>query len=179
MESHTQWNPIQGQDFFQSILDGFSRFLVHWDLRESMREADVEVILQRAKEKYPEAKPRIISDNGLQFIARDFKEFIRISGMTHVRTSPYYPQSNGKIERWHKSLKSECIRLGTPLSLEDARRLVEGYVEHYNNVRLNSATGYITPKDVLAGRQQEIYADRDRKLDAARQQRQSHRQQAA
>jgi transposase InsO family protein len=64
---------------------------------------------------------------------------------------PYYPQSNGKIERWHKSLKSECIRPGTPLSLEDARRLVEGYVEHYNNVRLNSATGYLTPKDVLAG----------------------------
>ena len=162
-----------------SILDGFSRFLVHWDLRESMREADVEVILQRAKEKYPEAKPRIISDNGPQFIARDFKEFIRISGMTHVRTSPYYPQSNGKIERWHKSLKSECIRPGTPLSLEDARRLVEGYVEHYNNVRLNSATGYLTPNDVLAGRQHEIHAERDRKLEAARQQRQSRRRQAA
>jgi len=75
---------------------------VHSDLRESMREADVEVILQRAQEKYQEAKPRIISDNGPQFIARDFKEFIRISGMTHVRTSPYYPQSNGKIERWHR-----------------------------------------------------------------------------
>jgi putative transposase len=162
-----------------SILDGFSRFLVHWDLRESMREADVEVILERAKEKYPEAKPRIISDNGPQFVARDFKEFIRVSGMTHVRTSPYYPQSSGKIERWHKSLKSECIRPGTPLSLEDARRLVEGYVEHYNNVRLNSATGYITPKDVLAGRQQEIHAERDGKLEAARQQRQSRRQQAA
>src|SRR5215470_7084207 len=97
-------------------------------------------------------RPRIISDNGPQFIARDFKEFIRISGMTHARTSPYYPQSNGKIERWHKSLKGECIRPGTPLSLEDARRLVEGYVEHYNNVRLNSAIGYITPKDMLAGR---------------------------
>ena len=68
-----------------SILDGFSRFLVHWDLRESMRETDIEVILQRAKKKYPEAKPRIISDNGPQFIARDYKEFIRISGMTHVR----------------------------------------------------------------------------------------------
>ena len=144
-----------------------------------MREADVEVILQRAKEKYPEAKPRIISDNGPQFIARDFKEFIRISGMTHVRTSPYYPQSNGKIERWHKSLKSECIRPGTPLSLEDARRLVEGYVEHYNNVRLNSAIGYITPKDMLVGRQQEIQAERDRKLDAAKEQRKNRRQGAA
>ena len=71
--------------------------------------------------------------------------------MTHVRTSPYFPRSNGKIERWHKSLKGECIRPGTPLSLEDARRLVEGYVEHYNNVRLNSAIGYMTPKDMLAG----------------------------
>src|SRR3954464_11202042 len=87
-----------------------------------MTEANIEVILQRAKEQYPEARPRIISDNGPQFIAKDFKEFIRISGMTHVRTSPFYPQANGKIERWHKSLKSECIRPGTPLSLDDARR---------------------------------------------------------
>jgi hypothetical protein len=94
--------------------------------------------------------------------------------MTHVRTSPYYPQSNGKIERWHKSLKGECIRPRTPLSLEDARRLVEGYVEHYNNVRLNSAIGYITPTDMLAGRQQEIHAERDRKLEEARKQRQIH-----
>ena len=93
--------------------------------------------------------------------------------------SPFYPQSNGKIERRHKSLKSECIRPGTPLSLDDARRLVEGYVDHYNNVRLNSATGYITPKDMLSGRQREIHAERDRKLEAARQQQQSRRQQAA
>jgi len=66
-----------------------------------------------------------------------------------------------------------------PLSLEGARRLVEDYVEHYNNIRLNSATGYITPKDVLAGRQKEIHAERDRKLEAARQQLQSRRQRAA
>ena len=72
------------------MLDGYSRSIVHWDLRESMTEADIEIILATAKEKRPEAKPRIISDNGPQFLARDFKEFIRISGMTHVRTSPYY-----------------------------------------------------------------------------------------
>ena len=60
-----------------------------------MTEADVEASLQRAREKYPDAHPRIISDNGPQFIAKDFKEFIRLAGMTHVRTSPYYPQSNG------------------------------------------------------------------------------------
>jgi hypothetical protein len=96
-----------------------------------------------------------------------------------VRHPPYYPQSNGKIERWHKSLKGECIRLGTPLSLEDARRLVQGYVAHYNNVRLNSAIGYVTPKDMLAGHQQEIQAERDRKLEAGREQRRKRRQRAA
>ncbi|MGH9733252.1 MAG: IS3 family transposase, partial [Candidatus Acidiferrales bacterium] len=81
-------------------------------------------------------------------------------------------------ERWHKSLKGECIRPGTPLSLEDARRLVQGYVEHYN-VHLNSAIGYIAPTDMLSGHQQEIQAERDRKLEAARKQRQIRRQQAA
>jgi transposase InsO family protein len=109
------------------------------------------VRLQRAREKYPEARPRIISDNGPQFIARDFKEFIRVCGMTHVRTPPYYPQSHGKLERWHKSLKSECIRPGTPLNLEDARRLVAGCVEHYSTIRLHSAIGYVAPADKLAG----------------------------
>jgi transposase InsO family protein len=162
-----------------SVLDGYSRFIVHWDLRESMREAEIEIILERAKEQYPEAKPRIISDNGPQFLAKDFKEFIRISGMTHVRTSPYYPQSNGKLERWHKSLKSECIRPGTPLSPEDARRLIQHYVDHYNQVRLHSAIGFVTPMDMLAGRQAEIHTARDRKLEAARAQRQLRRQQAA
>ena len=108
-----------------SILDGFSRYIVNWDIRESMTGADIAIILQGAKEKCPDARPRIISDNGPQFISKDFKEFIRITGMTHVRTSPFYPQSNGKIERWHKSLKGECIRPGTPLSLDDARRLVQ------------------------------------------------------
>jgi transposase InsO family protein len=84
-----------------------------------MTEADVEIILQRGLENIP-AKPRIISDNGSQFVARDFKEFIRIAGLTHVPTSPYYPQSNGKIEHWHKSLKTHCIRPGVPLNLQDA-----------------------------------------------------------
>ncbi len=162
-----------------SVLDGYSRFIVHWDLRASMTEAEIEIILQGAKEKHPEAKPRIISDNGPQFIARDFKEFIRISGMTHVRTSPYYPQSNGKLERWHKSLKSECIRPGTPLTAADAKRLIQQYVDHYNTVRLHSAIGFVTPQDMLAGRQTEIHEARDRKLEEARRQRQLRRQKAA
>lgn len=154
-----------------SLLDGCSRSIVHHELRESMTETDVEIIIQRALEKYTGAKPRIISDNGPQFIAKDFKEFIRITGLTHVKTSPYYPQSNGKIERWHKSLKTSCIRPGTPLDVEQARRLIAGFVEYYNTVRLHSAIGYITPQDKLLGNDKAIFAARDQKLAEARLQR--------
>lgn len=154
--------------YLTSVLDGCSRYLVHWELRESMTTADVEITLQRAKEAFPEARPRIITDNGPQFIAKDFKEFIRLSGMTHVKTSPYYPQSNGKIERWHQTLKQDCIRPHVPLSLEQARQLVERFVDDYNHRRLHSGIGYVTPADKLAGREQAIFAERDRKLAEAR-----------
>ena len=95
--------------------------------------------------------------------------------MTHVRTSPHYPQSNGKIERWHKTLKSAAIRVTPPSSLEDARRIVGNFVEHYNRVRLHSAIGYITPNDLLAGRAEAIWAARDQKLEAAREVRRQRR----
>lgn len=157
--------------FIASLLDGFSRMVVHWDIREKMEEKDIEILVQRAREKYPDATPRIISDNGPQFIANDFKSFIRICGMTHVRTSPFYPQSNGKLERFHRTLKSECIRPQTPLSLEDGRRIVSKFVEEYNEVRLHSAIGYVTPRDMLEGRQAAIHAERDRKVAEARERR--------
>jgi putative transposase len=161
-----------------SLLDGYSRYLVHWELRERMTEQDVETIVQRALEHYPGVRPRIITDNGPQFIARDFKEFIRLTGITHVRTSPYYPQSNGKLERWHGSLKRERLRMAPPGSVEEARRMVTVYVEHYNQVRLHSALGYVTPADKLAGKEQLIYAERDRKLEEARARRAAARQAA-
>ena len=161
-----------------SLLDGSSRSVIHWEIRETMTEADSETIIQRAREKYPGVTPRIISDNGPQFIARDVKAFIRLGGMTHVKTSPAYPQSNGKIERWHRTIKGDCIRTETPLSLEDARRIVARYVEHDNTVRLPSALGYLTPKDKLEGRAKEIFAARDRQLEQARERRKAKRQAA-
>jgi transposase InsO family protein len=71
-------------------------------------------LFQRARERFPEVTARIISDNGPQFIARDFKEFLRSDCMTHVRTPPYCPQSNGKIERWHRTIKGAGIRPRRP-----------------------------------------------------------------
>ena len=161
-----------------SVLDGYSRFILHHEIRESMKESDVELVLQRAKEKFPDEKPRIITDNGPQFVARDFKVFIREAGMTHVRTAPYYPQSNGKIERWHKTMKVTTIRPKSPASLEEARRVVERFVRHYNERRLHSAIGYVTPADKLAGREEKIWAARDAKLEAARERRRARRQRA-
>jgi transposase InsO family protein len=164
--------------YLLSVLDGCSRYVVHWEIRESMTEADVEIILQRALEKFPGEHPRVITDNGPQFIAKDFKEFIRISGMSHVKTSPYYPQSNGKVERWNGTLKTECIRPKTPLDLDDARRVVEEFVKHYNQVRLHSSIGYLTPRDRLEGEHEKIFKERDRKLEEARERRKARRQAA-
>jgi transposase InsO family protein len=158
-----------------SVLDGCSRAIVHWEIREAMKESDAELVLQRAREKHPQARPRIISDNGPQFVAKDFKEFIRQWQTTHVLTSPYYPQSNGKLERYHRTLKEQAIRPKTPLSVEDARRVVGEFVDHYNTVRLHSALGYVTPKDRLEGRHEAIYDQRDRKLEAARERRRQKR----
>lgn len=150
-----------------SILDGYSRYIVHWELRERMNESDIEIILQRAKEKFPTAKPRVISDNGPQFIANDFKVFIRFMEMTHAKTSPYYPQSNGKIERWHRTLKSECVRKMYLSSLEQANTLMQSYISNYNEKRLHSAIGYITPLNKLLQNEGFIFAERKYKLNRA------------
>lgn len=159
-----------------SVLDGFSRFLVEWEIHQSMKEPDVEMLLQKALEKFPGVKPKLISDNGPQFIARDFKEFIRLSGMSHVRTSPYYPQSNGKQERVQGTIKQECIREKNPGTEEEAKRITGTFVDHYNDKRLHSAIGYVTPRAMLEGRAEEILSGREIKLAEARARRKANRQ---
>jgi transposase InsO family protein len=128
---------------------------------------------------HPDARPRIISDNGPQFIAKDFKEFIRLWQTTHVFCSPYYPQSNGKLERFHRTLNEQAIRPKTPLALDDAKRIVAEFIAHDNQTRLHSAIGYIAPADRLVGRHLDIFAVRDKKLEAARENRKIRRNQPA
>lgn len=160
-----------------SVLDGASRYIVHWEIRESMKESDAEIVLQRAREKFPEARPRLITDRGSAFVAKDFKTFLRHWQTTHVFTSPHYPQSNGKLERFHRTLKQNAIRPKTPLTLEDARRVAAQYITHYNDVRLHSAIDYVTPKDRLEGRHEQILQQREDRLAKARQIRKIKRQQ--
>ena len=180
---HAHWHTdvsyinISGTFYYLcAVPDGCSRCVVHWEIRERMETRDIEIIQQRALEKFPGKKTRLISDNGPQFISRGFKEFVRLSGLTHVRTSPFYPQSNGKIERFHGTYKQECVRPKTPLSLDDARRVTEKFVSHYNEVRLHSAIGYVTPRTKLDGREQEVFRIRMERLEAAKERRKKQRQ---
>lgn len=178
LEPHEHWHidisyvRIRERFYFLiCVLDGCSRFIVHWDLRPDMNEEDVAIVVQAAKEKVPEARARVISDNGKQFVGKEFKTLIAYHGLTHVRTSPYYPQSNGKLERFHGSVKGECISKKALCDHDHAREVIAAYIHHYNHCRLHSAIGYITPFDRLNGRQDAIHENRDRKLAEARKRR--------
>jgi putative transposase len=162
--------------FLCCVLDGCSRAILAWDIRPSMTALDAEIVVQMAHERYPKARPRIITDQGAQFKSREFQTFLTLWQASHVMTSPYYPQSNGKLERFHKTLKEQAIRPKTPLSLADAKRLAGEFIDYYNTQRLHSAIGYITPADRLAGRHEQIHTARDKKLEAARERRKIARQ---
>lgn len=160
--------------YLACVLDGASRAILSWHLKPSMTEDDAQISIQKAREAYPGQKPRIISDNGSQYTSQDFREFINHCEMTHVKTSPYYPQSNGKIERFHGSIKNEAIRPNTPIDLEDAERIIAKYIHDYNHVRLHSAIGYVPPMLVIEGKDQALQQERKGKLEQARKARLNH-----
>jgi len=178
IKAHDHWHTdisyinILGNIFYLiSVLDGYSRYVLEYDVRASMTEYDVELVLQKCHEKHPDAKPRIISDNGAQFISKDFKEFIKLKNFTHVRTSVNYPQSNGKIERFHGTIKQEAIRKQSYVSEADAKRQIKNYIDKYNNQRLHSALYYLTPADFLFNRFEEKLKIRETKIKEAKERR--------
>lgn len=154
--------------FLVSVIDGFSRFIVHHELRTNMRELDVQLVLQQALEKFPDCKPRIISDNGSQFISRDFAAFLKFKGLEHVRTSVAYPQSNGKIERFHRTINQEHLKVASHIDLEDAKLQVDKFISFYNTKRLHSSLFYLTPLDFLSGSVDDKLRLRDQKLSQAK-----------
>lgn len=153
--------------FLISVIDGYSRYIVHHELRRSMQQFDVQLTLQRALEKYPGTKPRIISDNGPQFISKDFAEYLKLLGLQHIRTSVAYPQSNGKIERYHRTIHQDCLMKTSLINLDDARKQISSYIGYYNTKRLHSSLFYLTPEDFLIDRVEEKLKVRERKLKEA------------
>lgn len=140
-----------------------------------MAEVDIEPILPRARARFPGVSPRILSDDGPPLVAKDFQEFLGACGRTPVTPSPYYPPSNGKLERSHRTIPGDGIRPESPLSLEDARRIVARYVASANTVRLHRALGSVPPLARLGGRAKLLFAEGDRKLEAARERRKPNR----
>ena len=154
--------------FLISVIDGYSRYITHHELRQNMQEFDVEVTIQKALEKFPGNSPRIISDNGSQFISKDFAMFMKFAGLQHIRTSIAYPPANGKIERFHKTINEEHFRKTSMINIEDARKQIDEYIEFYNTKRLHSSLYYLTPNDYLNGSIKEKLEVRENKLQEAR-----------
>lgn len=179
---HAHWHTdiscvqVAGSFYFLiCVLDGYSRYIMNWDLRPSMETTDVSIVQQGALENAPAGvRPRIISDRGSQFTAREFRRFISLHGLTQATTSPYYPQSNGKIERWYGTVKHNALRGKALHDIDHAKQILDKYIKYYNNERLHSAIGYVTPADRLSGRTEQIHQERDRKLAEARQRRKNN-----
>jgi putative transposase len=150
--------------FLISVIDGYSRYIVYHELRTNMQVYDVQIVIQRTLEKYPGVKPRLITDNGSQYISKDFAEYLKLVGLQHIRTSIAYPQSNGKIERYHRTIHEECLATKSLINLDDARKQVAEYIDHYNTKRLHSSLFYLTPNDFLNSRIYVKLEERNTKL---------------
>ena len=154
--------------YFLAILDGYSRKILSWKLCENMAGINAEILVAQTKELYPEAKnPRIISDNGSQFISKDFEELLTLLEFGHTFTSANYPQSNGKLERFNRTLKTEHVRRAAYLNYQDACLRMADWIAYYNSKRLHSAIWYLTPNDVFYSRTTERLAERKEKLHTA------------
>jgi hypothetical protein len=138
--------------YFISVMDGYSRKILSWGLYQNMEGVWAEIELTKAKERYPYVKPRIITDNGSQFISKDFKELTSLLEIEHTLTSPGHPQSNGKLERFHRTIKSEHVRQSGYFSYEDAKERMGRWIQYYNEERLHGALCYLPPEDVFLGK---------------------------
>jgi len=154
--------------YFLGILEGYSRRMLTWRLCQNMEGINAEILVAEAKELYPEAKEvRLISDNGSQFISKDFQELLGLLEIRQTFTSANHPQSNGKLERFNRSLKSEHVRRSAYLDYQDACIRMGQWIAYYNNVRLHSAIWYLTPDDVFYNRTATRLAERKEKLHTA------------
>ena len=153
--------------YFAAVLDGFSRKILVWDLFQDMKELNVEILITKAKELYPEAKPRIIHDNGSQYTNDDLKKLLAQLEIEDSKTRPFHPQSNGKIERFHRTLRTEHIRRTPYISASYAEIKMAEWITFYNSERLNGAIYYLTPDEVFEGRMKERLAERKNKLHTA------------
>ncbi len=156
-----------GWMYLSTILDDYSRYIISWKLCSTMKTSDVTDTLNMALEASGcdqvnvVHKPRLLSDNGASYISGELADYIKGQGMSHVRGAPYHPQTQGKIERWHQTLKNRIL-LENSFLPSDLERQIESFVEYYNHERYHESLKNVTPADAYFGRAQSILNNRER-----------------
>jgi len=155
-----------GWYYLSTVLDDYSRYIIAWRLCTGMSSSDVSDTLDDAlcftelDEVKVKHKPRLLSDNGPCYISCELAEYLEAHGMTHTHGRPYHPQTQGKIERWHRSMKNQILlhKYYFPGELEEQ---LQGFVSYYNHERYHESLNNLTPADVFYGRGQEILNQRE------------------
>ncbi len=174
-----------GWYYLSTILDDYSRYIIAWKLCTNMRASDVTDTLEMALEASGcdqatvRHKPRLLSDNGSCYISGDLAEWLKDKRMKHVRGAPFHPQTQGKIERWHQTMKNRVLLENYYLP-GDLERQIGAFVEYYNNERYHESLNNVTPADVYFGRDKSIIRERRKiKIQTIQKRRLQHQKQAA
>jgi transposase InsO family protein len=171
---HQQWHTdimylrVKGRwYFFIGFIDAYTRYMVHWELLETASSSDVTAALASALKKYPGVKPRIVQDNGPQFKSKEFRELLKEKMLKDIKIRVYHPESNGKIERFHRSLRDEALSDQTLENKYEAEAVISNWIDYYNNKRLHASLKYLRPVDYLLERSEELLEIRREKLSKA------------
>lgn len=154
-----------GYYYLVTVMDDYSRYILAWDLKSDMTADSLIDVIQRAIDatgmcQIPiEDRTSLLSDNGAGYVSRVFGDYLRLVGMKHILAAPFHPQTNGKIERYHQTLKGDINQLPHEMPSE-LREAIEKFVEYYNHRRYHEALGNVTPADVYYGRREQILAQR-------------------
>lgn len=152
-----------GWYYLTTILDDYSRYIIAWELCKNMRSDDAQRVVSKALAitgLRPDERPKLLSDNGSCYVSGDLKEFLEEESITHIRGKPLHPQTQGKIERYHRTMKN-IIKLEHYYSPEELENKIAGFVDYYNNHRYHESLNNVTPADVYFGRDKEILAKRE------------------
>jgi len=153
--------------YLSTVLDDYSRYIIAWRLCSTMRAEDVTDTLDMAlaasgcDQAHVRHRPRLLSDNGPSYIADELADYIKANAMSHVRGAPFHPQTQGKIERWHQTLKNRVL-LENYFLPGDLEQQIEAFVEHYNHRRYHESLNNVTPADAYFGRDAAIIQQRER-----------------
>jgi transposase InsO family protein/transposase-like protein len=174
-----------GWFYLSTILDDYSRYVIAWKLCTTMKASDVTDTLELALQASGcdqvnvQHRPRLLSDNGASYIATELAEWLDDKGMDHVRGAPYHPQTQGKIERWHQTLKNRVL-LENYFLPGDLKAQIDSFIDHYNHDRYHESLKNLTPADVYFGRGNQILQQRERiKQNTINERRLQYRKQAA